>query len=56
MKNILIFLKFSIFTMPFFLISCAAKADNEMKDIAHDVINKNRGVMIRFEPIEAQPK
>ena len=42
--------------MPFFLISCAAKADNEMKDIAHDVINKNRGVMIRFEPIEAQPK
>lgn len=29
---------------------CAAKCSNEMQEIAHDVINKNRGVSITFTP------
>lgn len=45
--------KIIFFIMLATLVGCAAKADNEMKDIAHDVINKNRGVMIRFEPVDA---
>lgn len=38
------------------LVSCAPKADNEMKEICHEVIKINRGVMIRFEPVEAEAK
>lgn len=34
------------------LVGCSSKADNEMKEICHEVINKNRGVMIRFEPVD----
>lgn len=48
--------KILLFTILATLAGCAPKADNEMKEICHDVINKNRGVMIRFEPVEAEAK
>jgi len=37
--------KILLFSLLATLASCAPKADNEMKEICHDVINKNRGVI-----------
>lgn len=45
--------KIIVFSILAPLLGCTAKADNEMKELCHEVINKNRGVMIRFEPVDA---
>ena len=42
------------FSMIAMLVGCASKADNEMKEICHEVININRGVVIRFEPVSSE--
>ena len=48
--------KILLFSLLATLASCAPKADNEMKEICHEVIKINRGVLIRFEPVEAEAK
>ena len=47
MKKLVIILMLSV-------VGCSPKADNEMKEICHEVININRGVVIRFEPVASE--
>ena len=47
-------MKTPISFMLFFLCSCAAKPSNELAEISDKVIEKGKGVEIRFTPIQKE--